>query len=194
MFEEQFVTFNRSPDLLNLAKATVLVDATDFVGIHHAGRALAEDFGRVTGGNANPFKSMDVQAGLNGIESAIILGSLASPLIQRLDKANKIDTSVIRGKWETFTTTVVDNPLEGCTKALVIAGSDKRATIYGAYTLSSQIGVSPYARTQNSSSSTLIIIGGIGGPISLPVPTRTSTPFPSEHPTANRVFNIAASS
>ncbi|KAJ5137078.1 hypothetical protein N7448_005632 [Penicillium atrosanguineum] len=144
MFEEPFVTFNSSPHLLDLVGATILVDAADFIGIHHAGRALAEDFSRVTRGKASPFKPVNAQAGSNSIESAIIIGSLASPLIKQLEKARKIDISAIRGKWETFITTVVDNPLKGCGKALVIAGSDKRATIYGAYTLSSQIGVSPW--------------------------------------------------
>jgi hypothetical protein len=148
MFEEPFVTFSSSGELLSLVEATVLVDSTDFIGIHHAGRALAEDFGRVTRQNPSPFQVVDALAPLNGIQSAIIVGSLSSPLIQRLEREGKLETGAIRGKWETFTTTVVDNPLNGCAKALVIAGSDKRAAIYGAYTLSSQIGVSPYDTTR----------------------------------------------
>src|ERR1051326_4832968 len=36
------------------------------------------------------------------------------------------------------------NPLPGIDRALVIAGSDKRGTIYGVYDLSEQIGVSPW--------------------------------------------------
>ena len=35
-----------------------------------------------------------------------------------------------------------EDPLPGVTSALVIAGSDKRGTIYGIYDLSEQIGVS----------------------------------------------------
>jgi hypothetical protein len=147
MFEEFFVTFNSSPELLNLVGATILVDSADFVGIHHAGRALAEDLARVTRRTENLFKLLDALAPLDGVESAIIVGSCTSPLIQQLERAGKIDTGPLQGKWETFTTSVVDNPLSGCTKALVIAGSDKRAAIYGAYTLSSQIGVSPYDTT-----------------------------------------------
>jgi hypothetical protein len=42
-------------------------------------------------------------------------------------------------------TTIVENPFKGCHKALVIAGSDKRGAIFGVYTLSEQIGVSPYS-------------------------------------------------
>lgn len=40
--------------------------------------------------------------------------------------------------------TVVPAPLKGMEEALVIAGSDKRGTIYGIYELSEQIGVSPW--------------------------------------------------
>lgn len=39
---------------------------------------------------------------------------------------------------------MVDNPVGGCSRALVIAGSDPRGTIYGIYDISEQIGVSPW--------------------------------------------------
>jgi len=50
----------------------------------------------------------------------------------------------VKGKWEAFTSQVVKNPVPGCPKALVIAGSDPRGTIYGIYDVSEQIGVSPW--------------------------------------------------
>jgi hypothetical protein len=52
--------------------------------------------------------------------------------------------SEVEGKWESFTSQVVENPVPGCSKALVIAGSDPRGTIYGIYDISEQIGVSPW--------------------------------------------------
>ena len=48
------------------------------------------------------------------------------------------------GKWESFLIQVVPNPMPGVDERLVIAGSDKRGTIYGIYELSEQIGVSPW--------------------------------------------------
>lgn len=140
--DEPLVTFSGSAELLSLVGATVLVDIDDFVGVHHAGRALAEDFGRVTG-SPSPFEAVG-QTITTAPRSAIIIGTIDSCLIQRLATAGKIQTSHLQEKWETFLTVVVDHPLEGCEKALVIAGSDKRGAIFGAYTLSSQIGVSPY--------------------------------------------------
>ncbi|KAJ5645604.1 hypothetical protein N7507_011615 [Penicillium longicatenatum] len=146
MFEEQLVAFEGSSDLLNLIGASILIDPVDFVGIQHAGRDLADDFGRVTRGNASPFQLVD-EAGLNPVETstAIIIGCIESCwMLRKLEKEGKIDTGPIKGKWESFLTTVVNKPITGCSKALVIAGSDKRAAIFGAYTLSRQIGVSPW--------------------------------------------------
>lgn len=147
--DEPLVTFSGSAELLSLVGATVLVDRDDFVGVHHAGRALAEDFGHVTGGSPSPFEAVG-QTITTALRSAIIIGSIDSCLIRRLATAGKIQTSHLQGKWETFLTVVVDYPLEGCEKALVIAGSDKRGAIFGAYTLSSQIGVSPYVSLPSS--------------------------------------------
>src|SRR5262249_3582214 len=67
-----------------------------------------------------------------------------NPFIDRLVRDGKIDGAMLRGKWEAFVRTVVDNPLPGVDRALVIAGSDKRGTIYGIYDLSSEIGGSPW--------------------------------------------------
>jgi hypothetical protein len=143
MSEDSIVVFADSPGHLNLVGAKVIADPTDFAGIHHAARALAEDFGRVKRGKASSFEL--VHEGRLDAPTAIIIGCIESCwMIRELRKAGKIETASIRGKWESFITCVVDDPLPGCARALVIAGSDKRGAIFGAYTLSSQIGVSPY--------------------------------------------------
>ena len=67
-----------------------------------------------------------------------------SPLIDGLVKAGKIEVGSISGKWESFVIATVNRPLPGVDQALVIAGSDKRGTIYGIYEISEQIGVSPW--------------------------------------------------
>ena len=48
------------------------------------------------------------------------------------------------GRWEAYVRQTVDHPLPNVDRALVIAGSDKRGTIYGIYEISQQIGVSPW--------------------------------------------------
>lgn len=65
-------------------------------------------------------------------------------MIDQLVRDHKIGVSEISGTWESFLIEVVPHPLPEITSALVIAGSDKRGTIYGVYDLSEQIGVSPW--------------------------------------------------
>ncbi|KAI8664659.1 hypothetical protein NCS57_00507900 [Fusarium keratoplasticum] len=146
MLEEQFIEF--SPGGTDLVDATILVDESDFAGVKIATRNLSQDFARVTKKDPPPVdiveNSKDITAG--GSRVAIIVGSVeSSPLLQRLERENGVQYSAIRGRWESFLTVLVDKPLGGCfDKALVIAGSDKRGAIFGIYTLSEQIGVSPW--------------------------------------------------
>jgi len=75
----------------------------------------------------------------------IIAGTIGkNVVIDKLVKDKKIDVKGIAGKWETFLIQVVNKPLPGVKRALIIAGSDKRGTIFGIYEISKQIGVSPW--------------------------------------------------
>lgn len=65
-------------------------------------------------------------------------------MIDKLIESNAIDVSAVKGEWESFVSQVVKDPVAGTEKALVIAGSDPRGTIYGIYDVSEQIGVSPW--------------------------------------------------
>lgn len=65
-------------------------------------------------------------------DTVIIVGTIGhSTLIDQLIKAKKIDVSKIEGKWESFVSQVVNNPLPGVSKALIIAGADARGSIFG---------------------------------------------------------------
>lgn len=81
-----------------------------------------------------------------GKEVRIIIGSFdKSPLIRQLVKTGKLDGKELRGKNEKYIITTLHAPLEGLQgDVLLIAGSDKRGTIYGIYELSKQIGISPW--------------------------------------------------
>lgn len=78
-------------------------------------------------------------------DTVVIVGTVGhSKFIDDLVNAGKLDISAIDGKWESFTTQLVDEPIPGSSKAVVIAGSDARGTIFGVYDISEQIGVSPW--------------------------------------------------
>jgi hypothetical protein len=115
--------------------AAIYVDARDYAGVIRAAADLQADIARVTG--CTPAIVHDT--GRLGTH-AIVIGSVErSPIVKRL-----ADTAAIAGKWESFLIQPVPKPLPGVAGALVIAGSDKRGTIYGIYDLSEQIGVSPW--------------------------------------------------
>ncbi len=77
--------------------------------------------------------------------SFVLAGTIGkSPEIDELIEEGKIDVSEIEGEWEAYLHQVVENPFPGIDEALVIAGSDKRGTIYGIYEISKEIGVSPW--------------------------------------------------
>lgn len=148
MFEQSLISFVASPSALDVTEAIIVVDQDDFPGVHHAARDLASDFAKVTNRTLLP------QRVVNGIPSsqdspypktAIIVGSInASNILQLLARNKVVEFKEIQGKWESYMTVVVDNPLPGCERALIVAGSDKRGAIFGAYTVSEQIGISPY--------------------------------------------------
>ncbi|KAJ4289067.1 hypothetical protein N0V90_011409 [Kalmusia sp. IMI 367209] len=115
------IGFSETAGGLKLADAssapTIVIDSKDWTGVTRTGNDLANDFGLVTGTKAKVVSSTS--------------GLTNTPVI-------------IAGKWESFTSAVVEKPVDGIDSALVLAGSDKRGTIYALYDVSEQIGVSPW--------------------------------------------------
>ncbi|KQN06828.1 glycosyl hydrolase 115 family protein [Sphingomonas sp. Leaf25] len=75
----------------------------------------------------------------------IWIGTLGhNAAIDRLAAKRRIDTRGLTGAWEQFRIATVDRPAPGVAQALVIVGSDRRGTAFGAYHLSRAIGVSPW--------------------------------------------------
>ncbi len=119
--------------------APIFVETNNERAVLRAAGDLAEDVWRVTGTKPAGGSSADGQTNL------VIIGTLGhSKTIDRLAAEGKLDAVGIRGEWESYVLQIVKNPLPGVEKALVVAGSDRRGTIYGIYWLSELIGVSPW--------------------------------------------------
>lgn len=119
--------------------ASLVLSNKDFPGVLRVGNQLQTDIKNVTG--VLPDLYFDNASG----SEVVIVGTIGkNPLIDNLINTKKLDAKDIIGKWETFVIEVVDNPFPNVKCALVIAGSDKRGTIYGMYHLSEMIGVSPW--------------------------------------------------
>ena len=118
----------------------MLMDSDDDLGVSLAFKNLQEDIAKVSG--SRPELHFDRISESNQV---IIAGTLGkSKLIDDLVARKLLDANVLKGKWEKFLITTVQHPMPGVERALVIAGSDRRGTIYGIYDLSEQIGVSPW--------------------------------------------------
>ena len=128
------------PLVAGKAAASIYVDRADWPGVARTAGDLAADIARVTGATASLVRDPR-SPGAN----VVIAGTIGrSALVDQLIREKKIDVAGVEGKWEAFAIQVVAKPLPGVNSALVIAGSDKRGTIYGIYDVSEQIGVSPW--------------------------------------------------
>ncbi|MCV2487693.1 glycosyl hydrolase 115 family protein [Flavobacterium sp. SH_e] len=127
--------------LVSKGKITpILVDDKDYAGVLKVTGHLENDLFKVSDLHSKRIKKI-----LEAEDFVVIIGTFGkSEIINQLVKNGKIDANLLQGKWEKFTTQIVENPFKGIKKALVIAGSDKRGTIYGIYDLSNQIGISPW--------------------------------------------------
>ena len=129
MSAPRFVSFEKGDLFLTEGTVSIGIDAADAKAVAIAAQTLAADFGRVTGRQAQVVNTADAR---------ILVGTIGkSSFIDQLVKQKKIDGSQLKGKREKYIITVTDGQL-------VIAGSDRRGTVYGIYELSEQMGVSPW--------------------------------------------------
>lgn len=118
----------------------ILYDTSDDILIQKSAAFLAGDIEKVTGKNPEIISSKDKAKG-----DLIIIGSVGnSPLIEQLITTKKLNVDAIRDQWERYIIQTIRNPFPGVDQALVIVGSDKRGAAYGVFTLSKEIGVSPW--------------------------------------------------
>jgi hypothetical protein len=143
--QKPFVAFERADAnavalLHDGGSAKIYVDSTDHTGVLRAAADLQGDIKRV-GGTLPELVKNSSAAGAD----VVIIGTVGkSALIDKLVRSGALDVSAIKGKWEAWQVQTLKNPMPGVERALVIAGSDKRGTIYGIYEVSEQIGVSPW--------------------------------------------------
>jgi len=121
--------------------APIVASKQDYAGVQRAIRNLQIDLCKVTQTNTNIVYDQLPR----GQKSIVLIGTLGKhPLIDQLVQNKKLNTADLSGKWESFLIQTINKPFSNIDKALVIVGSDKRGTIFGAYDVSSQIGVSPW--------------------------------------------------
>ena len=144
---DKFVSFHQGDLLLNANnQIDIYLDHNDCRGVSYAVQALIKDIQNVSGSPASILadsfisgkESTSISGKGNAPKANILVGTLGhSAAIDRLVKQRRLDAKLLQGKHEKFIITLIDGQL-------VIAGSDRRGTIYGIYELSLQMGVSPW--------------------------------------------------
>lgn len=125
---EQFVVFKASADVLPLQGAGISFEGKEHSCVHRAIANLQQDFLRVTGKAA--------LSGASGNSGTILIGTVG--VNKQIDQwVKKGELRDLKGKTEKYIIKTIGDQL-------VIAGSDKRGTVFGIYELSQQIGVSPW--------------------------------------------------
>ena len=114
-------------------------------------KAFATDLESITGGHAQLLESLPAVLPHGQLQDLIVAGVIGhSPEIDRMIAQGKLPVKAIHaihaveGKWECAVTVVVEHPMPGIRRALVIAGSDRRGAAYALFTLSRRMGVSPW--------------------------------------------------
>jgi endo-1,4-beta-D-glucanase Y len=120
--------------------APLCVSSRDYPGVIRAVSLFQNDVGSVTGARPPVVRDSVPHA-----REIVLIGTLGkNPLIDGLVDGKKLDVRGIAGQWETSLVQTVEHPFPGVDRALVIAGSDKRGTIFGMFGISGRIGVSPW--------------------------------------------------
>ena len=120
-----FVVFSEQENVQSLKGATIGLSAQEPKAVQIAAANLQQDFLRVMG--FTPAKSE---------QPTILIGTVGcNKQIDQWVKSGKLVD--LKGKREKFLITTIDGQI-------VIAGSDRRGTVYGIYELSRQMGVSPW--------------------------------------------------
>jgi len=141
---ESYVSFENGkgefPLSISVRSTPLCASSRDYPGVQLILKEFQGDIAKVTG--SEPEISIDT---IPSSREIVLVGTIGkSPLVDELAAKGKIDVTGIAGEWEASLIQVVDNPFPGVDRALVIAGSDKRGTIYGMFDISERIGVSPW--------------------------------------------------
>ena len=125
---------------------TLLVEEGAYEGVKRVAQKLIEDIKKVSGASARTAENLSELSKGGEWENAqcVLCATIGhSVLLEELEKQGKINLAKLAGKREVFSISIVDMPFKGVEQALVICGSDKLGTIYGMFTLSEYIGISP---------------------------------------------------
>ncbi len=139
--------FNISNKNIRENQIVFIYEECAFSGVRKIAGKVREDMEKVFGAKPIGIEYNDFRDTAGFFEYPVFFGTVGcSRILDGLAAAGAINLFDIAGESEVYSFSVIDDlEFEGFTfeSAIVIAGSDKRGTIYGLFKLSEMIGVSP---------------------------------------------------
>ena len=121
----------------------IVIEREGYEGVRRIGQTLAEDICLVTGQKPSVLDETALESPEKRKKLIFCATWGKSALLEQLHQKGIWKEQQIAGKREVFSIQLLENPFPGVEQALVIAGSDKRGTIYGMFHLSEYLGVTP---------------------------------------------------
>lgn len=135
---QSFFTVGNESGSFALSEAVILVDDKEEALVKRSAELLQQDICAVTGKKPAIVFSAPKEA--RGI---ILIGTLRSAYVVKLESKGKLKSSGVRDQWEAYRIQSIQN-FDGNIPALVIMGSDRRGAAFGVFEFSKQMGVSPW--------------------------------------------------
>ena len=124
----------------SLYSVPIITDSNDDEAVHIAVQNFALDVERTTGVLPRIINYSEPLAEELRGGNAIVVGTVSSSIARAFNAP-----SSLQGQWESYHIQVEENhQLDGVGTVLAVSGSDRRGTIYALYTLSEEMGVSPW--------------------------------------------------
>lgn len=133
--------------LVDYEVAPFIVEETAFEGVRKIAHKVMADIQSVCdkAGEIRTALMTDKKGDKQVDRNIVLIGTLGkSELLDQLIAGGKLDEHLLIDKREVYMFKLIEEPFPGINQAVVIAGSDKRGTIYGLFHLSELIGVTPY--------------------------------------------------
>lgn len=133
------VADKKASGAISFSKLKIVFDDSDPVSVKTAVQLFAKDVELVTG------SLPAVNTGLVNADVLLIAGTVDNnKWIRKLVDEKKINVDSLRNQWERYGVFMIDKPFPKVKRAVVIAGSDRRAVAYGLFAASEAMGVSPW--------------------------------------------------
>lgn len=123
-------------------QAKIFAGAEEFSGVKKIARKVLNDLWLVTD---RKYELAEGTPGEQEVCDCIIAGTIGhNTTLDTLAEEGRLNLSRVRGKREVYHFGIIERKETEAHRTLVIAGSDKRGTIYGLFHLSELLGVSPW--------------------------------------------------